>query len=235
MSASPVTRAMRALRYKALFNFIDASNLIVTDKTHLIDNGTLWRSLQQWRIAEAITQCLMPVYEGTALMAEFDCIPIPEPEECDLMTFQMMMLEQIVASATENKRKGQFKGYFDWAIDESLIAPLLDETMDQLLALDIVDRKRALLNYPLSYERPSDCYLLAWLFARHAHELISARVDMHVNPAFVVKYLRSYFFEDWELVDLILRIFHWQVEDNLAVIEHISERLVPNSIAKKLS
>jgi hypothetical protein len=36
------------------------------------------------------------------------------------------------------------------------------------------------------------------------------------------------------LVDLILRIFHWQVEDNLAVIEHISERLVPNSIGKKL-
>jgi hypothetical protein len=67
--------------------------------------------------------------------------------------------------------------------------------------------------------------LIAWLFVRDAHLHISRVIGKNVSPIFVIKYLRSYFLEDWELVSRILDIFYERQTDTRPIIQHLQHRL----------
>lgn len=222
---SPVTRALRLLRCKALIVLIAAAEQAVGGELDQIDKQAVYRAVTQWRIAEATTQLLLPIYEGAALLAEFDCPAVPIPEPSDIMTFQMVLMEQCVAQLRAGTVDGLGR-HADLGVTDPEMAALLDAISDHLLDADIVNRKLTLLNLPLNYDRPADCYLVAWLFVRKLHEHLSATIDRHIHPAFLVKYLRSYFFEDWRLVALILRVIRWEDEDNGQIIEHLWARMI---------
>jgi hypothetical protein len=223
-SGSPVTRALRLLRSKALTVLVETAELAARGHLDKVDQAASFRALTQWRIAEATIQALLPIYEGTALMGEFDSGVVPAPARSDGMPFLNIWVEQ--AKATLDERRLQWPGrHQEVGVEDEIDAAILDVASEHLLHPDIVNRKQVLLNMPLMYERPSDCYLVAWLFVRQVHEHLSAVLDTNVNPTFVIKYLRSFFFEDWELVELILKVAHWEVETNSEPLQHIRNRL----------
>lgn len=224
-SLSPVTRALRLLRCKTLLVLIEAVDQAAGGELDKVDKPALYRAIAQWRIAEATTQFLLPLYEGAALLAEFDCVALPLPESSDIMTFQNVLLEQSAAAL----RSGAVAGLGQHAalgVPDPHVSVMLDAISDQLLHPDIVNRKVTLLNLPLFYDKPSDCYLVAWLFVRRLHEQLSAKIDRHIHPAFLVKYIRSYFFEDWQLVAMILKVARWESENNGEIIERIWTRMI---------
>jgi hypothetical protein len=223
-SVSPVTRALRLLRSKALAVLVEVAELATAGRLAEVDATAAFRAETQWRIADATTQALLPIYEGAALMAEFDCAPVPPPERSDGMTFLNVYFEQAKAILRENRIKHRGL-HQEMGIEDQLEGLILDITVDRLTHPDIVNRKRTLLNMPLMYERPSDCYLVAWLFVREVHEHLSECVGENINPCFIVKYLRSFFFEDWKLVDLILRVVRWDVNNNTDILYRINDRL----------
>jgi hypothetical protein len=60
---------------------------------------------------------------------------------------------------------------------------------------------------------------------REVHLHISRAIADNASPPFIIKYLRSFFLEDWELVRKILDIFHWRHTDTHYVIQHLQHRL----------
>lgn len=223
-STSPVTRAIRALRNKALFTLLTVVDHAHNKQIDKINKEQLFRAINQWRMADAITQYLLPVYEGTALMAEFDCCLVPAIDECDRMTFMDVQAEQCVASIKAG-RLSQPGLHTSLGYPNPKEALLLDATVERLASVAIHARKVDLLNLPLFYESPSECYLVAWLFVRDAHFHISRVIGNNVSPIFVIKYLRSYFLEDWELVSRILDIFYERQNDTRPIIQHLQHRL----------
>ncbi len=223
-SVSPVTRALRALRNKALFTLLSVFEYTKTKQIEKIDKDQLFRAVNQWRMAEAITQYLLPLYEGTALMAEFDCCLVPPPAKSDAMTFLALQVSQSTA-AIKGGRLFQLGLHKKLGHPDGLEAVLLDAISDRLTSPEIHARKIDLLNYPLDYQMPSKCYLVAWLFVREVHLHISRAIGGNASPLFVIKYLRSYFLEDWELVSKILDLFHCRCHDTYPVICHLQHRL----------
>lgn len=223
-SISPVSRAIRALRNKALFVLFHSSELIRLKQSERINPTAYSQAINQWKIADAINQYLLPIYEGTALMAEFDCSLVPSPDRNYYMTFMDLQKEQCLA-AIRNKNLFMQGFHSSVGYPDPEGGLLLDALSSHLLSPEIITRKKFLLNHPLLYDQPSECYLIAWLFVRQVHQRISAAIDENVSPLFVIKYLRSYFLEDWMLVDSILEIFYCRQVNTWSIIEHIQNRL----------
>lgn len=224
-SHSPVSRAIRALRNKSLYELIRAIALMAARRPAEVSEERFHRAINQWRMGEAINQYLLPVYEGAALMAEFDACLVPEIRDSDLMTVMNIQAEQAKAALNRGVVSTAGAHHRDYGIPDPQWGSLLDATAERLLSPEIVARKTAMLNYPVYYERPADCYLVAWLFVREVHQLLSIADDSTVNPIFVMKYMRSFFLEDWGLVARILDLFYARTDNTANVVAHLQARL----------
>ena len=133
------------------------------------------------------------------MMAEFDATLFPEHRESDLMTMMLIQAEQAKAALEHGKVPSAGAHHGEHGYPDPTEGLILDATAERLLSPEIVARKTALLNYPVYYETPADCYLMAWLFVREVHQLLSIAADSTLSPVLVIKYLRSFFLEDWEV------------------------------------
>jgi hypothetical protein len=146
-SISPVTRAIRALRNKALFTLLIAVDRAQNKQIDKIQKEQLFQAINQWRLADAISQYLLPVYEGTALMAEFDCCLIRAIDESDRMTFMDVQAEQCVADI-KGGRLSQPGLHTALGYPNPEEALLLDATVERLASVAIHARKIDLLKLP---------------------------------------------------------------------------------------
>ena len=159
---------------------------------------------------ETVAAMLRPLAEGLALFAEFDAMSGPESAILSLpseLTGVFYGISDVVA-ATEPVR----------SLFESHRTPL----MEMRGSYQCFRRKRALLQQPL--DPAAGGYLPGYLTVRALWRHLAEADPRLLNETdLLLMYLRSFFYDDPGLVQLMLRPWTGR-DDHFAIVAHIAER-----------
>lgn len=152
----------------------------------------------------ALSAILEPVAEGLALFAEFDSYPGKSPWMSQTLTVSML--------------------FFTPAVDTGGDPVRLLEALLQMLRRDpfLLERKSGIYTLPLDMGNP---YLLGYLSVRSLWCQMAAACPKLNDRDLFLSYLRSYFYDDPEMVICALDIYPSEVHAAEAIANHLLARI----------
>lgn len=178
-------------------------------------------------LADQIMKFLLPIYEGLALIAEFDCFFYPDTKNIHKTFHDYIQFPQLYKRAQnqEPETSKYYQYYEQFAQSKGFYRPILAAQYLKVSSSESIERKKELLRFPLHYNKSSDCYLVAYLFMREMHHHLSKLSGKSVESGLLIKYVTSFFLEDWTLVKLILDIAESKEKNVFLVKDYLSKRI----------
>jgi hypothetical protein len=195
--SSPVGVALSLLALESRSKLMDPANL---------DDYELSNEISCSELTYNCTMSLMqPLMEGMAEFAEFDLVPGDSKVLSNLSYITAFL----------------FLGYDE--LGDKLLPTFSEKIREHRMRRETIERKKAL--FANSFDSTQSSYLSGYLTVKALHRMAEAKYDIFHDADFFLLYLRSYFFDDWNFVKLLLSrdVYANSVADR--VMPYFAERL----------
>jgi hypothetical protein len=196
---SPVGLAVSLLRFRALRRLINSQHLPKDSAALLFDDMLS---------VDTALEVLRPLSEGLALFAEYDATPGASRIVTTPMAWASVALSQrsdlIDLSTPDSTRE------------------LAGRLADLRLQDDSLTRKMSFLSRPLT--RLETVYFDGYMLVKRLYWDLVDSVPSFIDSDLFLSYIRSFFFEDYGLVNILARTYDNPIKRQVAVIERVSGR-----------